>query len=435
MSAVFAAATVAVLGLWVRAHLRDRYDSVTALIIAAATGAASLSLAVSRLFWSQAVIAEVYTLNAFLVTTSWYLVWRWDQNQGQGHRPLIWAAGIYGLAIGHHPTALLCLPGLAYYVYTSPHRLSIGRRQILAGLSFTLLSFSLYAYLPLRAQANPFPNWGNPTTWDRFFWLVSGRLYSHYVFALPLSHWPLRLATWAGDLSRQFGPWGVALGLIGLWVLAQTARRSLLALLTSFGLYSLYAIGYNTGDSFVYLIPAYVIWSFFLGTGVLGALDWLGIDLLTPPTRKTWTAAVLLILLTLSPLLWNWPVLDLSDDHQVPSYIDQTLLQLPEQAILISASDAHTFALWYAQHVKRLRPDVLVLDRDLLPYGWYRSQVLANEPNLAVPSQVDDRARWLTRFLDANLSTRSIWLTDLDERLNTRYQIQGEGLLYHLHSP
>jgi len=72
MSAFFAALTVAVTYLTVR-MLTDH--SLAAVF-------ASLALAVSPVFWSQAVIAEVYSLNAFFAALVVYLLLRWET----GHR-------------------------------------------------------------------------------------------------------------------------------------------------------------------------------------------------------------------------------------------------------------------------------------------------------------------------------------------------------------
>jgi hypothetical protein len=73
MSAFFAALTVVVIYLIVRI-LTD--GSLAALF-------ASLAIAVSPVFWSQAVIAEVYSLNAFFTALVVYLLFRWEMNRRQ----------------------------------------------------------------------------------------------------------------------------------------------------------------------------------------------------------------------------------------------------------------------------------------------------------------------------------------------------------------
>ncbi|MGH2542077.1 MAG: protein O-mannosyl-transferase family, partial [Ardenticatenaceae bacterium] len=75
------------------------------LIVAVLT---AITFGLSQTMWSQALQAEVYTLNAlFLVLLLWGL-WR----PGLSLRRLPWLALLYGLAIGHHRLMLLWLPGL-----------------------------------------------------------------------------------------------------------------------------------------------------------------------------------------------------------------------------------------------------------------------------------------------------------------------------------
>ena len=78
MSATCAALTAFVFYAWVRGWLRRALPSLPELPCTVASTAASLLLAFSRLLWSQALIAEVYALNALAVTSVLYLLWRWE---------------------------------------------------------------------------------------------------------------------------------------------------------------------------------------------------------------------------------------------------------------------------------------------------------------------------------------------------------------------
>ena len=358
----------------------------------------------------------------------WWLQ-RWE-DAPQSRRPAIsLLLGLTGgLAAGNHLTILLLAPPMFYVLLSDARR--PGAREwagILAGLGMGLL---VYLLIPARAAAGPYVNWGNADRWDRFWWLVSGALYQHYAFAVPLQHLPLRIASWAGELVRQFGPWGVALGLLGIWTLS--ARRRVLGLSVGiFILYSLYAIGYNTADSFVYLIPSYIIWTLWSGVGILYVLEW--VREAWPGMRAAWRLTLALVcLLPVASLLWNWEAMDLSDDTQAIDYAPTTLQSVPSDAILITASDAHTFSFWYAQQVEELRTDVLVIDRDLLPYDWYRANVFPRYANVALPEGTAAGPDWLSLLVDANLPSRAVFLADADERLTARYQAIPRGALHEL---
>ncbi len=462
MSATCAALAVVVFHLWARATLQRASAGTATRWVTGTAASASLLLAFSRLFWSQALIAEVYALNALMVALILYLLWRWDgmsasqravipnevknlahwkgdsssqktllRTTGGGAAVLALLAFVYGLSLGNHLTMLLLLPLLLYYLSSSPHFRQTGWRGILlAGICF-LAGLAVYLYLPLRAAARPFLNWGDPLTFDRFCWMVSGALYRHYVFALPPGYLPMRLAKWAGDFVWQFGPWGVALGLMGAWTLAGEARRQFICTASILTLYSAYAIGYNTADSYVYLIPAYLIWAFWISRGMFYLLDSLGV-LQEPRSRRAMPIVGLMFLLPLISLVWNFAALDLSRDHEASDYAEAVLGSLPAHALVISAADEHTFTLWYAQQVEKKRPDLLILDRDLLPYDWYRRNVLPRYPGVIVPVDGADAYEWLTCFLDENIARWPILLTDADERLMARYHAEQRGPVYQL---
>ena len=429
MSAVSAALAITVFTAWARKVLGRVFPDSTYGAVTIASGAGGALLAFSRLFWSQALIAEVYALNALMAAACLWWLQRWE-DAPQSRRPAIsLLLGLTGgLAAGNHLTILLLAPPMFYVLLSDARR--PGAREwagILAGLGMGLL---VYLLIPARAAAGPYVNWGNADRWDRFWWLVSGALYQHYAFAIPLQHLPLRIASWAGELVRQFGPWGVALGLLGIWTLS--ARRRVLGLSVGiFILYSLYAIGYNTADSFVYLIPSYVVWALWSGLGILYLPRWVR-ESWPDKHARWWLALAIACLMPLVSLGWNWQAMDLSDDTQAMDYVRETLPGLPSGAILISASDAHTFSLWYAQQVERLRPDVLVIDRDLLPYDWYGENLFPRYPGVDLPAGDVAGPDWLSQLVENNLASRAVFLADADERLMARYQAVPRGALHEL---
>ena len=112
-------------------------------------------------------------------------------------------------------------------------------------------------------------NWGDPRRPAQLWALISGQVYRGLLFGLPLAYLPGRVAAWSGEALRQFGgPWGVILALIGLWQLDRRLHAWWQATLLIAAAYSVYAIGYNTPDSFVYLIPASCVAALWLAAGL-----------------------------------------------------------------------------------------------------------------------------------------------------------------------
>ncbi|MBU4286041.1 MAG: DUF2723 domain-containing protein, partial [Verrucomicrobia bacterium] len=124
---------------------------------------AALTFAFSRVFWSQAVIAEVYTLNALLFGGLIYCAMRWRNN---GRTGWLYALALNaGLGLTNHPIFALIAPVPCIWAMTVRWRMLLQTRTILVCLTLFIAALSIYAYIPWRARANPPVNWGNPTTW------------------------------------------------------------------------------------------------------------------------------------------------------------------------------------------------------------------------------------------------------------------------------
>jgi hypothetical protein len=83
--------------------------------------------------------------------------------------------------------------------------------------------------------------------------------------------------------------------------------------------------------------------------------------------------------------------MDVSQDRAAMDWAERELEEAPPRAALITAQDAHTFTLWYAQDVLGSRPDVAVIDQDLWGHGPYRKMLAARFAgiNAGAPSAVE----------------------------------------------
>jgi hypothetical protein len=327
---------------------------------------AGLALAFSPVLWSQAVIAEVYALGALFAALLVFLaVCRFT-----GRQATLFGAAL-GLALGAHLPLILC--GLLAFV-------GLERRWkswAWAGFGL-LLGLTVFLALPVRALNHAPVNWGDASTPDGFWWLVSAQLYRRYVFALPFQSVGTRLIAWASMTARQFTPVGVVIGVWGFWRLWREKPRLAQTMLVMFAGFSIFAIGYNTTDSYVYLIPAFVFLVVWLGAGlaeILSRLDLTGF-------RRLALSGLLVLLLPLTELLIGWSVADIHTDRTAVMFGQATLARAPDRAVLLTAEDAHTFTLWYFRYTRDQRPDVLVVDRDLLAMRWYRATI-ARESGLS----------------------------------------------------
>jgi hypothetical protein len=333
--------------------------------VPAALGA-GIALALSPLLWSQATVTEVHALNTLFAALLLFFASRSTRST---HPWLAPSAGLtWGLALGNHLSILFAAPLVALAL----------RRQGKAaplGIAATFLGAGVYAYLPLRAAANPPINWGDPRSLEGFWRVVSGTPYRHFVFALPIEHLPARLLSWLGLLARQFTPLGLPVALFGAVTLWRERRALISATLLTTILCSAFAIGYDTTDSYLYLLPALSCLALWFGMGIAALISRLAAG--SPQAGRA--AAILALALPLATGLIRLPQQSLRGDRSPAEFRSTTLLRAPPEAILVSQRDDHTFALWYYQHAMGERPDVAVVDSALLGYDWHAAQLLRND--------------------------------------------------------
>ena len=121
---------------------------------------ATILFAISPTWWSQAVIAEVYTFNAALMLALLYLLLRWAAafRSGQTHagRWLNAAGVIFGLGLAHHQTTVLLAPAAIFFMLRVQPVIALQLRRLAVLLLCALLPLLLYLTIPWRAQFTPY---------------------------------------------------------------------------------------------------------------------------------------------------------------------------------------------------------------------------------------------------------------------------------------
>jgi hypothetical protein len=428
---------------------------------------AALAWAASPTLWGQAVITEVYALHALAVVALLWLLWRWREalRSGQpGHKWLVAAGLVCGLGLGNHLSLGLMLPGIAVWLWAnltprppslsgkgengSPSLVRVRVTSLLSLLVAAALGLSVYAYLPLAAAANPPINWGDPDTLPRLWAVVSGKIYRGLLFGVEWRWLPGRLAAWVADALRQFGPWGALIALAGLWRIDRTDHAwwrltGLTALV-----YSIYAIGYNTADSYVYLIPAWAVAALWLAAG----WEW-GLEIVSGGVREQGskgaesrsalhtprsTLYVLRVLLAFAIVALPaisvarfWREMDLSHDRMAQEFVESALAVAAPDGVILTASDEPTFALWYAIYGLGRRPDLIPLNVNLYAYPWYQETLAARHPFL-VEATGDPNLPLLDQLVAAVAGRRPLYRAEPLNVVLTGYSEQAEGGLVRM---
>ncbi len=175
---------------------------------------AALMFAFSITHWRHALIAEVYSLNAFLCGLIVLLLVKWyygnktpgvSENSGSLSPPLAeetpplvggdrgggktatpkhsWllylTAFIFGLGFGNHQTISLLFFTACFLVLITVPRIMLRVKTLVFIVLFLLLGLSIYGLVPIRATQKPPINWGNAVTWWQFKWLVTREGYQN----------------------------------------------------------------------------------------------------------------------------------------------------------------------------------------------------------------------------------------------------------------
>lgn len=378
--------------------------------------AASVALVVafSPLFWSQAVLAEVYALNALFVAALLGVLFSARSDR------TVWVAAILGLGLAHHLSIGLLAPSAVLLLLALPRT----RSDILRALIVLFVPLLLYLYLPLRAFADPPINWGDPRTLQNFWWTISAAPYHPYLFNLSLGDLGARVAAVARGLFAQFNVWGVALGLWGIAQMWSRARRQLLALGLGFVLIAAYSIVYVTRDSLVYLLPAFMLFAAWIAFGLAD---------LARHFSSAWARGALvgaLLLMSGYNLATNFSAQDLSRDHQAFDYAQAIIAHAPQEAVILADGDAHLFALQYYRYVIASNAPVTIVSAELLQFDWYYDQVTQTMPGL--DTHESEYGARLAQVIETNRRAGHAVFTTASGGWFATYQTQPEGQVFQI---
>ncbi len=318
---------------------------------------AALAFGVSRTFWREAVIAEVYTLNALFLCAVLLSLVMWRERRSD--RYLLLAAFLSGLSLTNHLTSALLIPCGGLFVWLTDRRIVRDWRLILKASGLLVLGLMPYLYLPIRASMDPPLNTGDPSTLQRFLVHVTGRQFSDKMWAFGVTELAGRIDGYWNLLLKQYHFALLVLGLIGAVAGWWRDRAVSGMLLLVFVLTLIYGLEYDVNDAFVYFIPTYLVMAVWLAIGIH--------TLLGPIRRLSRTdlrlasvvgIAVALLLAVGQTWALHGPIVDASELYAPRRLIDR-VAQAPPNATIYDTEN--TTPLQYMTHVEGRRRDLAIL--------------------------------------------------------------------------
>jgi hypothetical protein len=326
---------------------------------------AALGLGFSRVFWSQAIIAEVYTLNTLFFFSLAYLALRLAPPAAAAApepslRRLAAAAFVFGLSLSNHwPLMLLAAPAFAVLL------LPLLRRRLAAVpllLVVATLGLLPYAWLVLNSWSGLIISFYGPLeSWSEFWYFVSRQGYAN-VDSSPAVTWLDRLSylRYLGEvILLQFALLGAAVAALGFWAQWRLwGTRVSLFLTVSFVMPTLVLVlllgfeydALHKHMFHVYPLPAYGIAAVWMGLGT----GWLARRFQLRGAQPAAAGALLLALILAFGLRSNMR----ADHDWAARYADAVLRTLPKDAIVFGRGEADLGPIAYFHMIEGRRPDI-----------------------------------------------------------------------------
>jgi hypothetical protein len=327
-------------------------------VVAAAAGALAFGLGAA--LWSQAVIAEVYTLNALLVamTIGVLLLWR---EHGRD-RYLLLSAFLVGLCLTNHLTSGLLLPaGVLLVALVDRSKLKdVG--LLLKGAGLFLLGLTPYLYLPIRAAMDPPMDANNPTTFERFWYVVTGGNLTGSFFSFGPAELPGRMLFYGEHLLQNVPFLVVMVALTGAVVVLLRDRAAGIFLGFLFFGWLFYSVENDIPDVELYFIPTYLVLSLWAAAGFGALLD--EAESFTGRLSKAarWgvigTLCAVMLLLPLFGVGETYAKSDMSGVYRGQKEIEAVAENAAPNATVLH----HRSSMWYMVLVEKRRRDLTIVD-------------------------------------------------------------------------
>lgn len=384
---------------------------------------ASLVLLVSYTFWSQSIIAEVYTpATAFIVIVLLALL-LWSAQPSKRRWLLFLAGFLLSLGLGVHLFLLLIAPSVFLFVLWgivmgSPEERGRWRHLILLMLGVVTglaVFYLLFAFIDTRpTPTNIFATaiypsqdaWGLQATDldtvpERFWISVSGYQWRDRMLPADVSYPQAFESFFEDELAREYAVPTMLLALLGVFAtLAQHRRRFALvgtALLIAFAA----GLVYFPGDKYIFYLPVYLLVAVFAGVGagtLIAATRWV-LPAAIPRAVPALILTVVLVVICVQPFMdRRWRAIQngrsgfVGEDYVFPVSRLSEPRQRAECAVsLVAESEAllvldwrALYSIYYIAHVEQGRTGLVIYEA--LPYP-------ARELTANLLEEIADRVR------------------------------------------
>ena len=387
LSAVFAAFSCCF--LWCIANRIIRDKTIATMV--------ALLYAFSSTFWSQAIIAEVYSLNIFFISGLLLLSLKYLDSDTANGKLLIFITLAYSLSLTNHwPLIILSTPMFIAILWPKIGQIA---RSLYFCIPFFLIGLSPYLWMYLNAQTNPgITFFGKIDDISELMAYIRREMYSG-TDQSNTSDWKDKIGFLSFVLNQSMSQAGYLAGIFsvcGFFYQFRLLAKSLICGLTLGYAGSTFILVYLLGFDYdyfhkqmfkVYPLPAYLVLMIWAGLGFLfltGMLE----DHIKKKPGLTYIRLIALFFV-LQNLLINLPKNFRKNDNYAYTYAYTILNSLEKDAILFTYADLDVGAIAYLNLIEKVRPDITL----------YNSQALIFSNRLHEPAAVSEE-EWQSIYHD-----------------------------------
>jgi hypothetical protein len=352
--------------------------------------AAGLLLAFSYTFWTQAVIAEVYSLHLALILCCLLALLAWSKRPTTARLAVFFA--VFALGFGNHLSMiLLFVPSVVFLFQVHPRPRALLSPRVVA------LAIGIAAIGAMQYAQNFWYVWNSieaPGEWsDRVaaFWMdvTKSDWRGEMVLGVHPSQLWDRAQMWLWDARQQFGAIGLLIAVGGGFRVWAVSRAWAVFVWLAYACSTLFALTYNVGDTHVFLLPGHLFTALAAGIALTPPRG-----LSSHPNSSLRSRHALLLATAAAAVMYagwraweTWPAVDRHSDHRADAFLARLTQDIDEtRALLVSKMD------W------QLENSLLYSSRWERPgLAWvYLSEVLPHFPFLVRDNLREDRDVVLT---------------------------------------
>ncbi|UCE66202.1 MAG: DUF2723 domain-containing protein [Candidatus Zixiibacteriota bacterium] len=340
----------------------------------------ALFASLTPIWWAQGTTNEVYSLNLLLITISLWTFFKYLNVKNI--KCLVFSSYALGLSLTNHLSAIYILPAFALIIiYLWKKKKIKGNILIYSGIFF-LFPLSIYLFLPMRARFSPFLNWGGVDDWYFLYKHISGWQYRIWMFSdFSLSVLIDKIVSAVSLMYKQFNWFGAVLCVAGIIIsLTRKVHLSIFGLLIII-LNFLYASNYDIIDIESYYLPMIIMLSIYMAAGT--------VYLVLTVSRAFKDSVIVryiilfgIILLPVSNFIDNYFVSDRSGRTFARQSVHD-MIDSMEPGGLAFVENWDFYSPWLYYHFEdSLRPDIVLLDKELMRRSWYMDFIKRVHPEI-----------------------------------------------------